>query len=86
MTRQELVRWHTFTLRHPLPADLIDTHLAQIASIVCNLARGEGTPPFTPDQFYVIRGKPTAEELADGWRPAAAAMSEADRVRLMLQR
>jgi len=83
MTAQEVQRWRVFTLRHPLPADLLDTHLAVLASIVCNIARGEGTPPYTADQFFVIRDKPTPEELHEELRPA---MSEAERVRLALQR
>lgn len=82
MTAQELMRWQLFTLRHPLPADLLDVHLSMLASIVCNLSRGEGAPPFTADQFFVIRGAPTPEELHEELRPA---MSEAERVRLALR-
>jgi hypothetical protein len=79
MTAQELERWRIFIARHPFPADIIDTHCAMLATLMANYARADGQPPFTIEQFFVIRGAPPPAETPQPTSEPTG-LSEAERV------
>jgi len=65
MSVKELQRWRVFTVTHPLPADLLDTHCSMLAHIIANIARSPSQQAYRPEQFFLIRQRPSEHPLVE---------------------
>lgn len=67
MSLEEMVGWQRFAAIHPFPAELLDMHGAQIASVIANVNRDPAKmpTPFQVTDFMILGQKRKTETPVD---------------------
>jgi hypothetical protein len=55
MSIREFDGWRQFVMTHPLPADLIDTHLSRLLATLGNVNRPAGVEAFDWRDYLLVR-------------------------------